>query len=137
MKTSTLLMVIVLCCLTEAGCGFKTFKPGELSTTDSLMSECAVTKLSGMIDNRRTINLYYPSDKLVGSPAIVQIGTRVQIISLFSGIDSIEGWYIAAKAIVPEFGTKAYLFRIYYSIDHAPNKSDFQEFLDKGFAPCK
>lgn len=141
MKMSVL--IVMLLCLVIMGCGFRTYRPNQLYSTDAGADGCVVTKLDGIVDSGK-VTLVQPDGKYFSESTaikygytILPMGSKINLISLSSGWDSIVGRYIKAKARVPNLGDKPYDFRIYYVISGVPDKADFETFLEKGFVPCK
>lgn len=140
--------VVVLCCFVETACGFKTFKPNELSTAEEAIQRCAITRYIGVFgyNTNKSIILIDPTIKgdVNYLDAVVKKGRKtlgkgsvVNIISISSGWDSDVGSYIVAKATVPSLGGRVVRIRRYYVLNHSPTRQDFEGFLDKDFAPCK
>lgn len=145
MRAVAIFVVVTLCCLMETGCGFKTYRPGQLYSSGLAMHGCVITRLDGIVyQSGRGITLLQPDDKynsitlaVKNGYPILNKGSKVYLIDLSSQWDSVVGRFIMAKAKVPSLENKTYLFRIYYVINRIPDKYDFEAFLKKGFAPCK
>lgn len=145
MKLFWSLSVTTLFCVVGVGCGFETYRPDQLYNSRPGISECAVTRLNGIVyENGRGVTLVQPGDKYNSITLatkngyhILPKGGEVDLIDLSSQWDSLVGRFIMARAKVPSLGNKIYLFRIYYLLNRTPDKDDFKFFLEKGFASCR
>lgn len=143
MKSVVLLFIVLLCCILEAGCGFKSYRPDVLGSFGVEVSRCAVTRVEGVIArdgiilfSRRGMRQYLLQVEKYKLPApnLLPSGSKVQLMSLSSRWDSGIGWYIDAKA---KMNGSVYEFSTGHGTDRSPTMSDFEKFIEDNFYSCR